>query len=652
MKKPFVWHTSYLEISNLVLYFGGMFLKSIHKYCQKEKAHVTYYRLCESYRDEYGFPRQRMIIGLGRLEGLPDIDQKLRLCERINELVKGEPTLFSPSTDPSVEQLAQHYHQQIKSKRRIDSPPGSNSEIATVRLNTLRNRDVREVGAESICYQAFRQLGIDQYLGARGWGKEQIGLAATHIVSRAVHPASELKTVSWAKENSSVCELTGYDANRITKDKLYGVSKQLYAEKEGLENHLSRCTNELFSLHDRVILYDLTNTYFEGRMNGSRKAKFGRSKEKRNDAKIIVLAIIVNVEGFLKYSDIFEGNTSDSSTLETVIMKLGKKAGYSGKKPVVVMDAGIATEANIQLLKDEGYPYLCVSRSSVKDYCVDADSKPVQIADKKNQPIELLRVKVEGDSDSYLWVKSHLKAEKENSMHNQFAMRFEEGLRSVQLGISRKGGTKRLEKVWERIGRLKEKYPSVNQYYEINVTDNGKGRATGLSFNKKGNMPYDERAGVYFLRTSLDWTDEQAIWMIYNAIREIEYTFRVLKTDLDLRPIFHKTDDASMAHLHLGLLAYWIVSTIRYQLKQKGYKHDWREIVRTMNTQKVVTTTVDTPKGEVIKIRQCSEPTPQVNEIYEKLRYKKNPLPSKKSVWHTSMVLKNEKTQCQLVMDG
>jgi transposase len=85
----------------------------------------------------------------------------------------------------------------------------------------------------------------------------------------------------------------------VTKDKLYGISKQLYAEKEGLEDHLSRCTNELFNLHDKVILYDLTNTYFEGRMQGSRKAKFGRSKEKRNDAKIIVLAVIVNTEGFL-----------------------------------------------------------------------------------------------------------------------------------------------------------------------------------------------------------------------------------------------------------------------------------------------------------------------------------------------------------------
>ncbi len=145
--------------------------------------------------------------------------------------------------------------------------------------------------------------------------------------------------------------------------------------------------------------------------------------------------------------------------------------------------------------------------------------------------------------------------------------------------------------------------------------------------------------------------DEKTLWTIYNAIREIEYTFRVLKTDLDLRPIFHKTEDASMAHLHLGLLAYWLVSTIRYQLKQKDIHHDWREIVRIMNTQKCVTTTVKNSKNETIQIRQCSEPSEQVKQIYFKLKYNHVPLIRKKSVWHTDDKLKNTKSNYQYVMD-
>jgi len=126
----------------------------------------------------------------------------------------------------------------------------------------------------------------------------------------------------------------------------------------------------------------------------------------------------------------------------------------------------------------------------------------------------------------------------------------------------------------------------------------------------------------------------------------------VLKTDLDLRPIYHKTDDASMAHLHLGLLAYWLVSTIRYQLKLQGTNNNWSEIVRIMNTHKMVTTTIENDKGQTIHIRQCSEPTQDVKKIYIQLKYQQIPLPQKKSVWHTGEILKNEKSDCQIIMDG
>jgi hypothetical protein len=335
-----------------------------------------------------------------------------------------------------------------------------------------------------------------------------------------------------------------------------------------------------------------------------------------------------------------------------VITKLNQQTGYSREKPIIVMDAGIATYANNLFLKQEKYDYLCVSRSNLKDYKADTGSCPVQIYDKKNQPIELLNVRVENETDNYLWVKSEAKAQKENSMNRQFTQRFEEGLRAIQKGIASKGGIKKIVKVWERIGRLKEKYSSIHQYYEITVSDNGKGKATNLDFEKKAGTTIDDKAGIYFLRTSLNGKEEQTLWMIYNLIREIEYTFRVLKTDLDLRPIYHKTDDASMAHLNLGLIAYWLVSTIRYQLKLQGINNNWSEIVRIMNTHKMVTTTIENDKGQTIQIRQCSEPTQNVRQVYNALNYNQIPLPRKKSVWHTGEILKNEKSDCQIVMDG
>ncbi len=629
-----------------------MYFKTIRKYCITEKTTHTYFRLCESYRDEFGKPRQRMVLGLGRLEQIPDIDQQVQFIERLNGLINGKQDLFTTCIDSTVEQLAQHYYQLLLSKHKIDSPSkDNNSEYEKVKLSTLKNKEIREIGAESLCYQAFRQLKMDKFLQSKDWSDEQISLAATHIISRAVYPASEYKTGFWIKENSAICELSGYDVKKITKDKLYGMSHQLYSLKEELENHLSSCTNELFHLEDKIILYDLTNTYFEGRMQHSKKAKFGRSKEKRSDAKLIVLAVVVNPEGFLKYTDIFEGNTTDCSTLKTIIEKLDKKFHKPDKKPIVVMDAGIATEENIQYLKSRKYDYMCVSRSNIKAYQADTTSVPVTIFDKRKQPIELLKVRVDNDSDNYLWVKSEAKAKKENSMNELFTQRFEEGLRGIHRGIISKGGTKKIEKVWERIGRLKQKYPSFDRYYEIKVSS-GKGIATGLEFSKKEDDTSKDAAGLYFLRTSLNSNQEQTLWAIYNIIREIEYTFRVLKTDLDLRPIFHKTDDASMAHLHLGLLAYWLVSTIRYQLKQKGYNHDWQEIIRTMNTQKYVTTTVENETGDTIIIQQCSEPEEKAKWIYQALNYKEIPLKKKKSVWHTGEDKKTKNADCQIFSDA
>ncbi|MFA5417317.1 MAG: transposase [Bacteroidales bacterium] len=333
---------------------------------------------------------------------------------------------------------------------------------------------------------------------------------------------------------------------------------------------------------------------------------------------------------------------SDCKTLLTVVKALSQRTSFSGRKPIVVMDAGIATDDNVKMLKNEGYEYLCVSRSNLKEYYADIDSKPVMIKDKKQQPIELLKVKCNKNDDHYLWIKSQAKTLKENSMNGLLAQRFEEGIERIQAGIYSKGGTKKINKVHERIGRLKQKFPSVHRYYQINVTENAHGTATAINCaHVQGDDP-DKNAGIYFLRTSLDEKDENILWLIYNTIREIEYTFRVLKTDLDLRPIYHKTDEASMAHLHLGLLAYWLVSTIRYQLKQKEIRSDWREIKRIMNTQKCVTTSIVNIQEQVISIRKCTEPTITVKQIYDLLGYKHAPFYRKKSVVPPAEIFKND----------
>jgi transposase len=626
-----------------------MFLKPIVKHNKSTGGYTMHYRLCESYRYDNGV-RHQTIVHLGTLEELANVEQKKALAKRIDELVKNSRnaaiSLFEPQ-DEVVETLAQKYFAIIKEKQRIDI--AQDKDYHRVDTDSVENKNIREAGTEWLCKQALEQLKISTFLENNGWDSEEISLALTHIISRAAYPASELRTSYWIKQNSAVCELTGYPLEKITKDKLYRISHRLYEVKEELEQHLSKRTNELFDLQDKMIIYDLTNTYYEGKMQGSKLAKYGRSKEKRSDAKIVVLAVVVNAEGFLKYSQVFEGNMSDSGSLKKIIKQLSERTGSKEAKPTVVLDAGIATDENIKLLKENNYNYICVSRSGMKKYTVDTSSKPVQVFDKKEQPITLQKVKMEDCSDNYICVHSLAKDAKETGMNSRFSQRFEEGLTQIKEGIYKKGGVKKQQKVWERIGRLKAKYTSIHKYYNIQVKVGEKDIATDITWTQK---TIEKQEGKYLLRTNLNQNDEHTQWTIYNTIREIEATFRVLKTDLDLRPIYHKTDDAAMAHLHLGLLAYWVVNTIRHQLKQKGIKNEWRDIVRIMNTQKMVTTTMENDCEQQIIIRQCSEPTVEVQEIYEALKYKTKPFCRKKSVVPLNNFSKKVSIENQRVLSG
>lgn len=606
-----------------------MFIKTVIKRIKSTGEYKTYYRLVESYRHKDSI-RHQTIIQLGALDELGSVDRVRLLGARIHSLVKENRTGMRDMytcEDNKVETLAHHFVEKIKEKDRIDLAKGKN--YHAVDTDTIKNKNVREAGAEWICAQAIRQLGITEFFSSQGWDQREINLALTHIISRASYPASELRTSHWIKENSAVCEITGFPQALITKDKLYNISHKLYSVKDELEQHLSKRTNELFDINDSIILYDLTNTYYEGKKLNSKIAQYGRSKEKRSDCKLIVLAVVVNTYGFIKYSQLFEGNLADSKGLLPIIEALSKRTSATGRKPIVVMDAGIATEDNIQLLREYSYDYLCVSRSGMNKYSADSDVQPIQIVDKKGQPITIQKVKVKGDTDNYLLVHSKAKEIKEQSMNSRFTKRYEQDLAQIKDSLSKKSGVKKLEKVWERIGRIKQKYPSLNKRYNIEVISNGKGIAVDVKWNQK---PQPPKEGKYLLRTCLNEQDEKTQWTIYNTIREIESTFRTLKTDLDLRPIYHKKDDASMAHLHLGLLAYTVVNTIRYQLKQKGIKNEWRDLVRMMNTQKMLTTTMLDQYEQQIIIRQCSEPTTDLQKIYDALEFKNRPFGQRKFV--------------------
>jgi len=624
------------------------FKSSLRNNPNSNKRFSSYYRLVESYRNMYGRVCHRTILNVGFLdEAEPEPEQLNKIQKELSNRVEGKTDLFEEQDNLVIDLTEQFWERIVREKRVdiIDKSQPKKIDLNLVKVDSIKHKDVREIGAEWLNLQALNQLGIVDFLTNLGWNEQKVKLTLTQIIARAIYPASELKTTSWIKENSGICELTGYPIDKITKDKLYTNALDLYEIKDDLENYLSKKTNELFEIDDKIVLFDLTNTYFEGEKRNSKLAQFGRSKEKRSDAKIVVLAIVINPEGFLKYSSVFEGNTSDPKTLPTIIDNLRVKTSQNKQRATVVLDAGIATEENLQLIEEKGYDYVCVSRSKLKDYTIFDGGEVQKVTTNNKDELSLQRVVNSKNTDYYLMVKSPGKVKKESGMNAQFEERFEQELEKIRHGLTTKNGTKKADKVERRIGRAIEKYPSVARFYKIETQIDEHKNASTITWTKNEKHEQNqEQLGVYFIRTNLKIEQEQTLWKIYNTIREIEYSFRTLKTDLDLRPIYHKSDKSTLAHLHLGLLAYWLVNTIRFQLKKEGINNNWNELVRIANTQKIVTTTAQNQENTTIIIKRCSEPIESLTKLYDALKYKYFPFTKRKSVVHKTEI-KNHETQ-------
>jgi len=308
-----------------------MFIKTIVKTDRKSGKRYDYYRLCEGYRIGNKV-RHRTIISMGNLESIDTKEDRKSLADLIEALIKGDRQLFSFDVKPIVEKYAREFADRIINEKLLDVSPKAKHtddsqdkehDYETIDLNSVRHDEVREIGAEWLCSQALNQLNLKELLTDHcGYSEMSANVSLMHIISRAVFPASEHKTAQWIKENSAVSGLCNVPIDKVNRSKLYTASNNLYKQKKKIENHLSTKTNELFDLQDKIIFYDLTNTYFEGRKAGSKIAKFGRSKEKRSDAKIVSMAAVINAEGFLKYSRIYEGNISDTKTLVNTVDEL------------------------------------------------------------------------------------------------------------------------------------------------------------------------------------------------------------------------------------------------------------------------------------------------------------------------------------------
>ncbi len=608
-----------------------MFIREKTKKSKGKKRYIQH-QLIESVRTTAG-PRQRIVLNLGSLH-LPE-DKWKELANCIEELLTNQRRLLPQ--DPEVEAKARHYANQIRQERlaraqedvvdRKDVAVKENTQYEQVDINSLITNDAKTIGAEHVAVSQMDDYGFDKILKDLNFTKKQIVYAKMLILGRMIHPGSERETVRWLCETSAAGELLGSQV-KVYDNALHRVAVLLWENHVAIERELSNRAKEIFSLKETVILYDLTNTYFEGSKRGSAIAKHYKSKEKRNDCPLITLSLTIDEEGFPKQSKVWQGNVSEPDTLEGVLLGLKEEEeSLFLSQRTIVMDAGIATEDNIALIKKNDFKYIAVSRKRTYDDALWSGVQEEKVALSDGKTILSMKL-ARTEEEVFLLCHSEAKEAKESAILLRREEKFEQELLAIKKGLNEKRKLKKYDKIMERIGRFKERY-KVGNLYTINVKQ-ADGKVTDIQFEKNEQCRTKEASvGTYVLRTNrLDLCSEE-ISKIHRSLTTLEDSFRNMKGNLGLRPNFHHDDTPTIAHVHITVLAYHMLAGILKKLRTADVHYNWNTIRNILATHVRVTTTMNTEDEHVIDVRTCTTPTEKQHMIYNKLHIKHTPLDRK-----------------------
>ncbi len=607
------------------------------------EGYFTHRLVCSERID--GKVRQRTLLNLGRHF---DVDQELwpALCSRLDQLLSGQESLLPSELPAHAERKAQHLLARLvvrEAELSVSQPDTTTAnakisadkvqgDIHSLDVDSLKLVQPRSVGVEQLGLWAMQQLNFVPFLEELGLSGPQRAAMIGLIVGRMAAPASEYATHRWLRESSALGELLDVDYEQMSLMQLYRASDLLMKHRNKIENHLFDQATTLFGLSQTVTLYDLTNTYFETSKEDNPKAKHGRSKEKRSDCPLLTLGLVLDGSGFVRSSNVFAGNVSEATTLETMLNSLAAKPGA-----LVVMDRGIATAGNIEWLRSNGYRYLVVSRERQRHF--DAENA-VTINNSANEKVHLQKVysaatDAAGNSTEVrLYCYSEQREKKEAAIANRFAQRYEAALDKLAQGLSKPRTTKRIDKLWERIGRLKEKSRGACQHYTIELIADEQGEnAIELKWQrnpKEGSI--QTHPGIYCLRSNETTWDEEKMWRTYIMLTDLEAVFRSLKSELGLRPIYHQKEERSDGHIFITVLAYQFVQLIRYKLRQQQNHASWKNLRTTLNNQSRITATFQRSDKRTLHVRKATQAEPSQLAIYQALNINSAPGGIKKMI--------------------
>ncbi len=573
-------------------------------------------QLIRAYRNDENQPRQQILLSLGDV----NIPRELwnDIANGVENKLKGVRTLLPLSDEAQswVDLLVSRLN--VTDKNDNDVP----AKVA-VDVDSIENEECQSLGAVLVAKKAWDTFGLTDILKQSGLSPVQQRDAMITVINRLCEPVSENALPQWVK-TVALGDVIEQPLDLLSKDRFYRVSDALIANKETIETLIQNKQKTLFDRKHTILLYDLTNTYFEGSCNNNELAKRGFSKEKRFDCPLVSCGMILDENGCVIKHNTFAGNVAETRTLEQQLIDL--KQDYAGA--MVVIDAGISSEANLQMIKKHGFQYITVGKRPTRWVYCDEFENPESfhaIENRENKSEVLIRA-FENDSEKIVCCSSAQRKLKEDAMISKAEVRLIADLDKLAISVS-KSKVKDKEKINTSIGRLKERHSRVSRYYKIELIDD----KLNYQRNEENYQQASMLNGNYVLHCSDKNIADQDIWHIYILLTKVENGFRNLKMNLGLRPIYHQKANRTQGHIFVSILAYHLLNWIEYTLKANGVNSSWQTIKRLLQTHCYVTTTMMTDKGK-LTIRKPSKPDVSQQQIYDLLNIDLKTLPTHKSI--------------------
>ncbi|HXC96732.1 MAG TPA: IS1634 family transposase [Edaphobacter sp.] len=584
-----------------------MFLRP--NYRPKDGKDHTYWSLVETVRTVDG-PRQRTLCYLGELNGSAQA-RWLKSVEVFNEQGEAEQLKLFPS------------HIEVG-----DEDP----QVARVLVNQVRLERTRQFGGCFLGWELWKQLGLDDFFEPAmdeeaaevPWSR----VAALLAINRLCAPGSELAIEERWYPSTALDDLLEIEEGKINDTRLYRCLDRMLPHKTKLEQHLKQRYGELFGAEFDVLLYDMTSTYVEGAAEKNPMMSRGYSRDHRPDCEQMAIALIVNREGFPFSYETFDGNRADVSTMETILRMVERK--YGKARRIWVMDRGIVSEENLAAIRKRGGQYLVgTPRRQMKKF----EAELLQGDWTQVRPdVEVKQIAIPQGEETYILCRTAGRKEKEKAIRNRFSAHMQAALQTLEKSIAR-GRLKDRNKMERRLGRIQARHPQVNDLFEVTLRDTPAGLRLGWEMKKDREAWRDLREGAYMLRTNLQADSAEQMWSMYMQLTEAEASFRALKSELSIRPLFHQKEPRIKAHVMVAFLGYALWVTLKHLLQRRSAVVPQPSasggnnaqplspmkalaLLSTLQSADIVLPTTD---GREIRLRRITEPTAEQKSLLHQL---------------------------------